>query len=167
MTVVIIGPPAAGKTRIGRRVAKLLGQSFTDTDKQIVALHGAIPEIFETHGEPYFRQLERAEVVHALSAGGVVSFGGGAVLNVATQFDLETCLVVLFTVTSDAVKARLGNSKRPLVPDVEAWQRVVDARRDLYADLADFTIDTSHRKADDIAEEVAAWVRAQLTKENV
>ncbi|PPF86283.1 shikimate kinase [Subtercola sp. Z020] len=162
MTVVIIGPPAAGKTRIGRRVAKLLGLPFTDTDKQIQALHGPIPAIFESEGEPRFRELERAEVVEALRGGGVVSFGGGAVLNTATQRDLDGCLVVLFTATAEAVAARLGNAKRPLVPDIEAWQRVVDARRELYEDLADYTVDTSHHRADDIADEVAAWVRTRL-----
>ena len=162
MTVVIIGPPAAGKTRIGRRVAKLLELSFTDTDKKIQAEHGPIPQIFESLGEPRFRELERAEVVRALRGGGVVSFGGGAVLNPATQRDLDGCLVVLFTVTAEAVERRLGNSRRPLVPDIAAWQRVVDARRQLYDGLADYTIDTSHRRADDIAEDVAAWVRTQL-----
>ncbi|MCU1480023.1 MAG: hypothetical protein JWQ19_809 [Subtercola sp.] len=167
MTVVIIGPPAAGKTRIGRRIAHLLELPFTDTDKQIVAQHGPIPTIFESLGEETFRRLERAEVVTALAGGGVVSFGGGAVLNRATQADLDGCLVVLFTATAEAVSARLGNSKRPLVPDIESWQRVVDARHDLYESLADLTIDTSHRKADDIAADVAAWVRTQLAKETV
>ncbi|MCU1478888.1 MAG: hypothetical protein JWQ64_3581 [Subtercola sp.] len=167
MTIVIIGPPAAGKTRIGRRVARLLDLPFTDTDKQIVAAHGPIPAIFETLGEPAFRELERAEVVKALAGGGVVSFGGGAVLNRATQSDLDGCLVVLFTATAEAVSARLGNSNRPLVPDIDAWQRVLDARIDLYENLADFTIDTSHRKADDIAADVAAWVRTQFAKETV
>lgn len=162
MTVVIIGPPAAGKTRIGRRIAKLLELSFTDTDKQIQAQHGPIPQIFETQGEPRFRQLERAEVAEALRGGGVVSLGGGAVLDPATQRDLDACLVVLFTVTAEAVESRLGNSRRPLVPDIESWQRVVDARRELYASLADHAVDTSHRRADDIAEDVAVWVRTQL-----
>ncbi|RFA12709.1 shikimate kinase [Subtercola boreus] len=162
MTVVIIGPPAAGKTRIGRRVAKLLEMTFTDTDKQIQAQHGPIAAIFETEGEPRFREIERAEVVQALKGGGIVSFGGGAVLNPATQHDLDGCLVVLFTCTAEAVEARLGNSKRPLVPDVAAWQKVVDARRELYDELADFTVDTSHHRADDIAEDVAAWIRTRL-----
>ncbi|MEF2979159.1 shikimate kinase [Subtercola sp. YIM 133946] len=167
MTIVIIGPPAAGKTRIGRRVAHQLDLPFTDTDKQIAAAHGPIPTIFETQGEPAFREIERAEVVTALAGGGVVSVGGGAVLNRATQLDLDGCLVVLFTVSPDVVAARLGNSKRPLVPDIDAWRRVVDARRDLYASLADETFDTSHRKADDIADDVATWVRSQLAKERV
>ncbi|GGF23485.1 shikimate kinase [Subtercola lobariae] len=167
MTVVIIGPPAAGKTRIGRRVARLLELPFTDTDKQIVAAHGPIPAIFETLGEPAFREIERAEVVQALAEGGVVSFGGGAVLNRATQLDLDGCLVVLFTATAEAVGARLGGSNRPLVPDVAAWERIEHARHDLYAGLADLTIDTSHRPADDIAADVATWVRSQLAKETV
>ncbi|GAA0995339.1 shikimate kinase [Subtercola frigoramans] len=162
MTIVIIGPPAAGKTRIGRRVAKLLDMTFTDTDKQIAAANGPIPAIFESLGEPAFRALERAEVVTALAGGGIVSFGGGAVLNEATQRDLDGCLVVLFTASVEAVQKRLGNSRRPLVPDIESWQRLVDARHELYESLADFTIDTSHRKADDIADDVATWITEQF-----
>ncbi|CAN5387536.1 shikimate kinase [soil metagenome] len=165
MTVVIIGPPAAGKTRIGRRVARLLGCPFTDTDKQIAAAHGPIPDIFAARGEAAFREFERSEVVTALSGGGVVSFGGGAVLDEATQRDLQDCLVVQFTASAEAVQKRLGNSRRPLVPDIESWQRVVDGRRALYDSLADLTIDTSHRKADDIAAEVATWVTAQSEPE--
>ncbi|RIJ00187.1 AAA family ATPase, partial [Clavibacter michiganensis subsp. insidiosus] len=46
MPVVLIGPPGAGKTTVGRRVAKALGVPFTDTDRAIVAAHGSIADIF-------------------------------------------------------------------------------------------------------------------------
>jgi shikimate kinase len=49
--VVLIGPMAAGKTRVGKRVARILGTGFQDTDRMIVADHGAIPAIFDEHGE--------------------------------------------------------------------------------------------------------------------
>ncbi|ERK72528.1 hypothetical protein N136_01109, partial [Leifsonia aquatica ATCC 14665] len=59
MTIVLIGPPAAGKTRLGKRLAKRLGLGFVDTDARVVAAHGPISEIFADHGEPHFRALER------------------------------------------------------------------------------------------------------------
>ncbi len=86
---VFIGPMGAGKTRIGKRVARALEVPFTDTDKVIVAAHGPIADIFDQHGEPHFRALERDVVHEALTGGGVVSLGGGAVLDPGTQQTLE------------------------------------------------------------------------------
>ncbi len=62
LTLVLVGPMAAGKTSVGRRVARRLGVAFVDTDKRIVAAHGPIPAIFAEHGEAHFRDLERAAV---------------------------------------------------------------------------------------------------------
>ncbi|MFB2599787.1 shikimate kinase [Herbiconiux sp. P17] len=161
MTLVLIGPPASGKSRIGKRVARTLGVAFVDTDKLIVESHGPIPDIFETHGEPHFRSLERAEVVRALHTDAVVSFGGGAVLDADTQHDLASHAVVLLTVQPHAVIARLGNGKRPLVPDIDSWIALYERRRDLYERLADHTVDTTDRPTDVIAAEIADWARAQ------
>jgi shikimate kinase len=160
-TLVLIGPMGSGKTRIGKRIAKLLGVGFTDTDALVVAEHGPIAEIFAEHGEPYFRRLERAAVARALSGDGVVSLGGGAVLDPDTQSDLAAERVALLTVSAEAVAPRLANEKRPLVRNgLEDWIRIRDARQPLYERLADATFDTSFRPTADIAEEVAAWARS-------
>ncbi|MGE3193909.1 MAG: shikimate kinase [Microbacteriaceae bacterium] len=148
----------AGKTKVGRRVARLLGREFTDTDKMVVAEHGPIATIFAEHGEPYFRRLEREAVARALSTDDVVSLGGGAVLDASTRSDLAAHRVVYLTVSARAVEGRLGEGKRPLIRNgVSDWQRIFDERRALYEEVADLEIDTSHRPFDGIAEEVAAW----------
>jgi shikimate kinase len=165
MTVVLIGPPAAGKTRIGKRVARLLGVPFVDTDKLIVAAHGPIPDIFASKGEPHFRSLERAEVVRALSAEAVVSFGGGAVLDPETQRDIAALPVVLLTVQPHAVESRLGNGKRPLVPDLASWIALYEKRRDLYERLADHVVDTSDRPTDQVAADLAGWIRSRTASQ--
>ncbi|CAN5195488.1 shikimate kinase [soil metagenome] len=158
--VVFIGPMGAGKTRVGRRVARLIGTGFTDTDKLIVAEHGSIGSIFAEHGEAYFRELERAAVVRALEGWGVVSLGGGAVLDPATRADLAGHRVVLLTVSPEAVEPRLADGKRPLVKNGLAdWQRIYAERRPIYEQLADLEIDTSHRPYDGIATEVAEWLK--------
>jgi shikimate kinase len=158
--VVLVGPMGAGKTRVGKRVARLLEVGFTDTDKAIVAEHGPIADIFAEHGEPHFRELERAAVVDALTTDGVVSLGGGAVLHAATLSDLEQHRVVFLTVSARAVEGRLGEGKRPLIRDgVNDWQRIFDERRALYEQVSDLEVDTSHRAYDSIAEEVAEWAR--------
>jgi shikimate kinase len=158
VTLVLIGPPAAGKSRVGKALARRLEIPYIDTDSVIVREHGAIAEIFAEHGEPHFRALERAAVSKALREHAVVSLGGGAVLDPDTQRDLEDKLVVLLTVRADAVTARIGGGKRPLVSDIDSWQRLADARADLYASLASFTTDTSHRAVDSIVDEIADWV---------
>jgi len=75
--IVLIGPMGAGKTSIGRRVARALGVPFADTDKLITRDHGAIPALFERHGEAHFRALEREAVRSVRSPrAGVVALGG-------------------------------------------------------------------------------------------
>lgn len=159
MLLVLIGPPAAGKSRIGKRLARTLGVAFVDTDKEIVREHGPIPELFQAHGEAYFRSLERSAVERALAADGVVAFGGGAVLDPRTQADLADVPVVLLTVDADAVAARLGGGKRPLVTSIDEWRALVESRRELYESLADYRTDTSNRPTDLIADEIADWHR--------
>lgn len=156
--LVIIGPPGAGKTRIGKRVAKLLGAEFIDTDRRIVAKHGPIAEIFASQGEAYFRRLERAEVTKALSEQAVVSLGGGAILNPETQAELVKYRVALVTVSPEAVEARIAGTTRPLVVGgIDAWSRLVETRREIYERLASRTWDTSHRPIEHIAAEIAEW----------
>ena len=113
--LVLIGPMGSGKTRVGKRVAKLLDTGFIDTDRVIAGEHGPITAIFDEHGEPYFRELERAAVAAALESDGVVSLGGGAVLDPQTQELLARCPVVFLTVSAEAVEPRLSGGTRPLV----------------------------------------------------
>ncbi len=157
MTVALIGPPAAGKSRVGRKLARRLGVPFTDTDAVIVSEHGPIAEIFASQGEAVFRALERDAVARALTAGGVVSLGGGAVLDPSTRRDLRHTRVVLLTVSPDAVAARIDDGRRPLVHDLRSWRELVAQRMPLYESLADYSADTSRRPVTTIVEEIARW----------
>ncbi|MET0932396.1 MAG: shikimate kinase [Mycetocola sp.] len=160
LPLVLIGPMGAGKTKIGRRVARSLDAPFIDTDKRIVAEHGAITAIFADRGEPAFRELERAAVVAALAEPAVVSLGGGAVLDPDTQTDLADCTVVLLTITGEAVAARIKTDKRPLLKDgTGEWQRIYDERRPIYERLATISFDTSNEPIEHIAERIADWAR--------
>ena len=159
MTVVLIGAPGAGKTTVGRRLAKALGLPFTDTDRAVVDAHGSIAGIFRDHGEARFRALERVAVADALAGGGVVSLGGGAVLDAETRADLAPALVVLLTVSEHAVRARIRGDDRPLVDGLESWRRIVADREELYRSLADLTIDTSDRPLPRIVREIERFAR--------
>lgn len=158
--LAFIGPMAAGKTRIGRRVARALGVPFIDTDKRIVAEYGPISEIFDREGEDYFRVIEREAVVEALGEDAVVALGGGAVLNKDTQADLAHATVVFLTVEAHAVASRILGKKRPLLRGgIGDWQRIFDERRPIYEALATIHFDTSNRPIDTIADDIVSWVR--------
>jgi len=160
--VVLIGAPGAGKTRTGKRVAKLLGVPFVDTDKRIVAEHGPIADIFAEHGEPHFRALERTAVAAALREPAVVSLGGGAVLDPRTRDDLAGLPVVQLTTSAEAVAERITDGKRPLLAGgTAAWSALVAARQPIYDALASLTIDTSATPLVSVAAEIADWVEAR------
>lgn len=164
LTLVLVGPMAAGKTSVGRRVARRLGVPFVDTDKRIVAVHGAIPALFAEHGEEHFRDLERLAVAEAVAEGGVISLGGGAVTDAATRELLKQHSVVFLTVSADAVADRLRGSNRPLLAGedpLERWKRIFEERRGWYAEVASTTFDTSRRPMQRIADEIVAWKREQ------
>jgi shikimate kinase len=158
--IVFIGPSGAGKSRLGKRVARILDLPFADTDKMIAAEHGPIPQIFREHGEPHFRVLERVAVQRGLDGDGILSLGGGAILDAGTQVDLADHRVVLLTITPEAVAARIaGDADRPLVKNgVQDWISLNAPRWEIYERLADATFDTSHRPNDQLADEVAAWL---------
>ncbi len=159
MTVVIIGPPGSGKSSIGCRLARELDRPFVDIDECVVTEHGPISDIFARAGEDHFRRLERRHVQRALKGDGVVALGGGAALDCDTQRDLSSCIVILLSVSTDAVEDRLVGSRRPLVSDLDSWNALWETRRTLYESLADHEVDTSGRSPSDIVSEIAEWVR--------
>lgn len=161
MSIVLIGPPAAGKSRAGRRLSKRLGGSYADTDKVIVAEHGPIIEIFRQHGEPEFRRIEREVVAEALATHDVVSLGGGAPMDALTQALLESDAhtVVLLTARPEAIAERIGaDSKRPLITGIDSWNEIYARRRETYERLADISFDTSFRPMTRIADDIIAWL---------
>ena len=165
LTLVLVGPMGAGKTSVGRRVAKKLGVGFIDTDRRIVAAHGPIPEIFAARGEDGFRALETEAAATALSEGGVISLGGGAVTSYSTRQLLRQHPVVFLTVSPEAVAHRIGGGGRPMLAGdedpVTRWKEIYEQRRGWYEEIADATFDTSRRPMQRIAEEIAAWRREQ------
>lgn len=163
--LVLVGPMGAGKTSIGRRVAKATGLRFVDTDKAIAQEHGPIPAIFAEHGETQFRVWEREAVAEAIAAGGVISLGGGAVLAPETRALLRTVPVVLLTVSQEAVAARIAGEGRPLLhgedDPVQRWSRIYAERRALYEEVADTHFDTSRVPMSRVAEQVVEWMRGR------
>src|ERR1700744_3505104 len=86
-SIVLIGMMGAGKSTIGRRLSARLGLPFLDADAEIEAAAGmSIPDIFESHGEPHFRDGEARVIARLLDGGPVVlATGGGAFLREETR----------------------------------------------------------------------------------
>jgi shikimate kinase len=157
--VVLIGPPGSGKTTVGRALAELLGVELRDTDHAIEVQQGqSISDIFMDQGEPRFRDLERAEVASSLvSHPGVLSLGGGAVMEPVTAAALSGHTVVFLDVgIADAAKRVGFDRSRPLMalnPRAQ-WIRMMDERRPTYERLATFSVQTAGRTPQDIAGEI-------------
>lgn len=164
--VVLIGPPGSGKTSVGRALAKVLGVDRRDTDADVEAAAGKpISDIFIDDGETAFRDLERTAVVQAMADHqGVLSLGGGAILDESTQRLLQDYVamggrVVFLDVSLTAVAPRVGlNAARPLLVGNprRQWAELMEARRPIYERLATDTVNTDYIRADRIARELAS-----------
>lgn len=166
--VVLIGPPGAGKSSVGRALAVRLGLRGRDTDEDVERLAGrAVADIFVTDGEPAFRAMERSAVLAALDEhDGVLSVGGGAVLDPTTEQAVTGYRdgggsVVFLDVSLSAAARRVGlNTARPLLagnPRAQ-WRALMDARRPVYERLATMTVLTDDLSPEQVAEQIAEAV---------
>ena len=166
--LVIVGPPGAGKTTVGRLVADRLGTSFRDTDLDVAERAGcSVADLFVDQGEEAFRNLEKEAVAAGLAEqGGVLALGGGAVLDASTRELLHGQRVVFLDVAVKDAASRIGfNRDRPLLlgnPRAQ-WMRLMEKRRGFYDEVAVATVSTDGRTPDDIAEEVVSIVKGADT----
>lgn len=133
-----------GKTTVGRKLAKALKVSFTDTDAVFVAKHGPISAYFEAHGEQSFRAQEELAVAEAIVTPGVVATGGGAVMSDLTRSRLEAVTVVYLSTDGKHIASRIKNGNRPLLKNgLDDWQPIYDSRKAIYESVCDIEINTS------------------------
>src|ERR1700741_5489602 len=161
-SVSLIGPMGAGKTAVGRYLARELKLPFHDSDAEIERrTHGALPFIFEKEGESGFRQRER-EAIEGLTAleGIVLATGGGAVLREENRRRLAErgCVVYLKTsITQQADRVRRPKNRPLLATASDATERLgalMDVRAPLYAEIADIVVSTDGRRVNSVAEQV-------------
>ncbi|MCF3167328.1 MULTISPECIES: 3-dehydroquinate synthase [Streptomyces] len=157
--VVLVGPMGVGKSTVGELLAARLGTAYRDTDADIVAEAGKpIAEIFYDEGEEHFRALERRAVAAAVAGHpGVLSLGGGAVLDGATRELLAGRPVVYLSMDVDEAVRRVGlNTARPLlaVNPRRQWRELMDARRHLYEEVARTVVATDEHTPEEVAQAI-------------
>ena len=164
---VLIGPPGAGKSSVGRQLAKILTCEILDTDQEIERQSGKkISVIFTDDGEAVFRALEKSVVLDALqNAKGVVALGGGSVLDsdVADYLSKSAIPVAYLEVSISQAAPRVGfNKERPLltINPRQQWMALMEKRRPIYESLATFKIATDNRKPAEVAQEIATSIGA-------
>ena len=163
--VVLVGPPGSGKTSVGHALAHLWSEPFRDTDHDVEEVAGkSVAEIFLDDGEQRFRELETEAVARALSEHeGVLSLGGGAILDADTQARLADYArdggeVVFLDVSLAEAAPRVGlNAARPLLsgnPRLR-WKQLMDARRPVYEAVATRRVLTDGISPDQVADAIA------------
>ena len=157
--LVLVGPPGAGKSTVGRLVAERLGLAFRDTDDDVETAAGkTIPEIFFDDGEEAFRALEHAAVDHALTEHeGVLSLGGGAVLDATTRVRLKPHNVAFLSVGLSDATQRIGMSAaRPVLAlnPRATLQQLLAERLPLYREVASIEISTDGKTPEQVLEEL-------------
>lgn len=146
-----MGLPGAGKSTIGRRLAKALGVEMLDTDAAIEAKTGrSIADIFATDGEQEFRRIEE-EVIRAALADhqGVLSLGGGAVTTPGVREALAGHTVVFLEISAtEGIRRTGGSTVRPLLAGpgrAEKFRELMSQRVPLYRRLATIRVNTNRR----------------------
>ena len=139
----------AGKSTIGRILARQLGMDFHDSDHEIENRTGVdIPLIFEIEGEKGFRKREKKVIEDLTSLSNIVlAAGGGAILEKANRKYLtENGLVIYLRASADKLLKRTGkDNNRPLLQTEDPLSRIknlLEEREPLYREVADFIIDT-------------------------
>src|SRR5262245_36637028 len=146
--IVLVGLMGAGKTTVGRRLAEKLGLAFVDADHEIeIAAGQTIAEIFDQHGETYFREGERKVIARLLENGAqVLATGGGAYMNADTRATIRRHgIAIWLRADFDLLMRRVRRrSNRPLLQNADpeaVMRKLVDERYPVYAE-ADLTVDS-------------------------
>jgi shikimate kinase len=167
---ILIGPPGAGKTTVGRLLAGLLEAEFLDTDDVVEEAAGKpVSDIFISDGEAVFRGLEREAVARTVASHrGILALGGGAVMDPGARQLLADQRVVYLETGFAAAAHRTGlDAPRPLlIGNPRTRMRELLAERlPVYEGLAWVTVSTDDRAPQEIADEIAATITARLAAE--
>lgn len=148
--LILVGPPGAGKSTIGRRLSRALNQPLVDTDVLIEETIGEkCGEIFQRLGEPAFRELEAQVVAETITKSGIISLGGGAVVTPATRDLLKPRDVVWIDVSAEEGARRTApENTRPVLAaenPLEHYRKLLAEREPWYSEVATCRVKTDNK----------------------
>ena len=161
-SIVLVGMMGAGKSSVGRRLASRLGIPFVDADTEIEAAAGmTIPEIFDNHGEPYFRAGE-ARVIARLLGGGpqVLATGGGSMMDANTRALVRDKGISIW-LKADLETLLRRTKRRNDRPLVEKIKELLPLREPVYSQ-ANIVVQSRDEPHDTIIDEIIAALPKQL-----
>jgi shikimate kinase len=158
----LVGPMGAGKSTIGRQLARCLKLKFIDSDREIEIRTGVdIPLIFELEGESGFRKRER-KVIDELTArpGTILATGGGAVMDKLNRQRLASRghVIYLHTSIEQQLRRTAHDRNRPLLQTANPkrkLQELMELRDPLYREIADWVIETDGCRVRDVVQQIA------------
>ena len=159
--IFLVGPMGAGKSAVGRHLARALHLDFLDSDDEIETRTGVdIPFIFEKEGEEGFRKREAAAIDDLSQREDIVlATGGGAILRPENRNHLggRGLVVYLYTSVDQQVKRTAKGRERPLLErgdPREILTELFEVRDPLYREIADLVVETDGRKVKSVADEI-------------
>jgi XRE family aerobic/anaerobic benzoate catabolism transcriptional regulator len=166
--IALLGLRGAGKTSVGRRLARRLHLRFVELDQRIGHLANlTVPEIFSLHGEDYYRRLEREALLELLESGGsmVLATGGGIVTSPETFALLRShALTIWLKATPESHWNRVvkQGDRRPMADHPQAMNdlRTLLASREPLYSSATLTVDTTHKTVDEVVKAVERLVQS-------
>jgi shikimate kinase len=164
--IFLVGPMGAGKSAVGRQLARTLHLSFVDSDDEVEARTGVdIPFIFEKEGEEGFRKREAAAIDDLTKVDGVVlATGGGAIINAGSRSRLggRGFVVYLYTSVEQQLARTTKGRERPLLESGDDRRKILDElleqRDPLYREIADLVVETDGRKVHSVANEIVEQI---------
>ena len=159
--IFLVGPMGAGKSAVGRHLARTLHLTFVDSDDEVESRTGVdIPFIFEKEGEEGFRKRESSAIDDLTRMDGIVlATGGGAVILPENRSHLggRGLVVYLYTTVDQQVSRTQKGRERPLLENGDRRKILEDllkARDPLYREVADVVVETDGRKVHSVANEI-------------
>lgn len=164
--IFLVGPMGAGKSAVGRQLARALRLNFVDSDDEIESRTGVdVPFIFEKEGEEGFRKREAAVIDDLTRMDGIVlATGGGAVIRTENRNHLGArgFVVYLYTSVDQQLQRTAKGRERPLLEQGDRRQVLQDlfaVRDPQYRDIADLVVDTDRRKVKSVTDEIVEHLR--------